>query len=164
MTTVSVRFQWRRDTAANWSAEDPVLLSGEPGLETDTGSFKIGDGTTAWNAMPYFDGTTAETVRDIIGAALVAGTGIGVTINDGADTITVAVDTSTALAWSALHRFAQGVRLGGSAGPLVITGSGTPEGAVSAPVGSMFMRDDGGAGTSLYVKESGTGNSGWVAK
>lgn len=44
------------------------------------------------------------------------------------------------------------------------TGAGTPEGAVTAPVGSLFTRTDGGANTTLYVKESGTGNTGWVAK
>ena len=56
------------------------------------------------------------------------------------------------------------VRLGGTTGPRIIQGNGTPEGAVSAPKGSHFMRLDGGAGTSFYVKESGTGNTGWVAK
>ena len=43
-------------------------------------------------------------------------------------------------------------------------GSGTPEAAVTAPVGAVYHRTDGGAGTSFYVKESGTGNTGWVAK
>lgn len=43
-------------------------------------------------------------------------------------------------------------------------GAGTPEGAVTAPVGAVFVRSDGGASTTLYVKESGTGNTGWVAK
>lgn len=42
--------------------------------------------------------------------------------------------------------------------------SGTPEGAITAPVGSMATRRDGGAGTTFYIKESGTGNTGWVAK
>jgi hypothetical protein len=46
--------------------------------------------------------------------------------------------------------------------PQVIKGSGSPEGAVAAPVGSIFQRADGGASTSLYVKESGTGNTGWA--
>lgn len=46
----------------------------------------------------------------------------------------------------------------------IITGTGTPEGSVTAPVGSLFLRTNGGAGTTLYVKESGTGNTGWVAK
>jgi len=48
--------------------------------------------------------------------------------------------------------------------PIDKTGSGTPEGIVTAPVGSTYRRVDGGAGTALYVKESGTGNTGWVAK
>lgn len=45
-----------------------------------------------------------------------------------------------------------------------VTGTATPEGAVTAGVGSIFQRRNGGASTSLYVKESGTGNTGWVAK
>ncbi len=43
-------------------------------------------------------------------------------------------------------------------------GSGSPEGVVTAPVGAVYHRTDGGASTSIYVKESGTGNTGWVAK
>ncbi|MGL5936129.1 MAG: hypothetical protein ACRCZI_10980 [Cetobacterium sp.] len=43
-------------------------------------------------------------------------------------------------------------------------GNGTPEGVVSAKVGSLFLRKDGGATTTLYVKTSGTGNTGWTAK
>lgn len=42
--------------------------------------------------------------------------------------------------------------------------TGTPEGAVTAPIGSSMLRTDGGASTTLYIKESGTGNTGWVAK
>lgn len=43
-------------------------------------------------------------------------------------------------------------------------GSGSPEGLVAAPVGARYSRTDGGAGTSLYVKESGgTTTLGWVA-
>jgi len=44
------------------------------------------------------------------------------------------------------------------------SGAGTPEGAVTATVGSLYTRTDGGATTTLYVKESGTGNTGWVGK
>ena len=51
-----------------------------------------------------------------------------------------------------------------SGGLIWRTGTGTPEGAVTAPVGSLFTRTDGGANTTLYVKESGAGNTGWVAK
>jgi hypothetical protein len=44
------------------------------------------------------------------------------------------------------------------------TGANTPEGAVTANVGSLFLRTDGGVSTTLYVKTSGTGNTGWTAK
>ena len=48
--------------------------------------------------------------------------------------------------------------------PRVLDGTGTPEGVVTAGIGTLFLRTDGGASTTLYVKESGTGNTGWVAK
>jgi hypothetical protein len=43
-------------------------------------------------------------------------------------------------------------------------GSGSPEGVVTAPIGHLFLRSDGGATTTLYVKTSGTGATGWTAK
>jgi microcystin-dependent protein len=45
--------QLRRDTSANWGTANPTLLRGEPGFESDTNKLKIGDGSTAWNALPY---------------------------------------------------------------------------------------------------------------
>lgn len=41
---------------------------------------------------------------------------------------------------------------------------GTPEGNFAGRIGAQYRRTDGGAGTSFYVKESGTGKTGWVAK
>ena len=46
----------------------------------------------------------------------------------------------------------------------VYHGYGSPEDVVTAKVGSMYMRKDGGANTSVYVKETGTGATGWTAK
>lgn len=43
-------------------------------------------------------------------------------------------------------------------------GSGSPEGVVSAGIGSTYHRTDGTAGQCFYVKETGTGNTGWIAK
>lgn len=43
-------------------------------------------------------------------------------------------------------------------------GTGSPEGVVTASVGSEYLRTDGATGTVLYVKESGTGTTGWVPK
>ena len=68
--------QQRRDTAANWTTNNPTLLNGELGYETDTGYFKIGDGSTAWTSLGYIDGTkvsayplaTADIANDAITA------------------------------------------------------------------------------------------------
>jgi hypothetical protein len=50
---MSVQIQLRRDTAADWTSADPTLAEGEIGIETDSGRFKIGDGSTEWSSLPY---------------------------------------------------------------------------------------------------------------
>lgn len=78
---------------------------------------------------------------------------------------------SNGIAWSS----GQGIRRDGTSGALQFlvssdgsvadfTGTGTPEGVVTAGVGSTFRRTNGSAGTLYYLKETGTGNTGWVAK
>lgn len=47
---------------------------------------------------------------------------------------------------------------------LIQTGAGSPEGVVTADVGTLYLRTDGGPGTTLYSKESGSGSSGWEPK
>lgn len=48
-------------------------------------------------------------------------------------------------------------------GVVWFVGAGSPEGAVVAPIGSPYSRTDGSTDTALYRKETGTGNTGWVA-
>ena len=50
---MAVQIQFRNDTAANWTSADPVLALGELGLESDTGFFKLGNGTDAWTVLAY---------------------------------------------------------------------------------------------------------------
>lgn len=60
---ISARMQQRQDTRAAWEAANPVLLDGELGLVSDDpGLYKMGDGTTPWNGLPYrgFDGSIAQ--------------------------------------------------------------------------------------------------------
>ena len=123
----TVRIQLRRGTSSQWDTANPTLAAGEIGIETDTNTFKFGDGVTAWNDLDYalsdtvddyiplslkgaangvaeLDGSGKvpysqipsidELSQDAVNTALVAGTGITKTYNDGANTITVAVDTS----------------------------------------------------------------------
>jgi hypothetical protein len=68
---------------------------------------------------------------------------------------------STTFRWNS--SYAREMRPGAGA-TIWTSGAGTPEGSVTAVVGSLYTRTDGGAGTTLYVKESGVGNTGWVAK
>ena len=47
----STVIQIRRGTAAQWSSANPILAQGEMGYETDSGQFKIGDGTSNWASL-----------------------------------------------------------------------------------------------------------------
>lgn len=51
---MAFKIQLRRDTAANWTANNPLLLNGEIGIETDTLKFKIGNGTQRWNLLTNY--------------------------------------------------------------------------------------------------------------
>ena len=53
------KIQLRRDTAANWTTNNPTLSQGEQGFETDTSKMKIGDGSTAWTGLDYFADTAS---------------------------------------------------------------------------------------------------------
>ena len=56
--------QFRRDTAANWTSNNPTLAAGEIGYETDTEKYKIGDGSTVWTSQGYttFGGITKSLI------------------------------------------------------------------------------------------------------
>lgn len=45
--------QIRRDTAANWTANNPILAEGELGIELDTGLLKVGNNGARWQDSPY---------------------------------------------------------------------------------------------------------------
>lgn len=53
---MAFRIQIRRDTSTNWTVNNPILLEGELGYETNTSYIKIGDGTTPWNSLGYWSG------------------------------------------------------------------------------------------------------------
>jgi hypothetical protein len=106
----TVRLQIRRGTASQWTSANPILAAGEMGVETDTRKVKIGDGTTGWTSLNYIAADNpeiSEIAQDAIDAALVAGTGIVKSYNDGANTITVSVDTSVIATKAELAEVAQ---------------------------------------------------------
>jgi hypothetical protein len=73
---MAYRIILRRDGSTNWESQNPVLLSGEPGYETDTGKFKIGDGNSTWSNLNYYIGVTGPTgATGVTGPNGAAGTG-----------------------------------------------------------------------------------------
>jgi hypothetical protein len=64
MATQLVRFRLRNDTSSNWTTNNPVLATGEPGYETDTNKVKFGDGTTSWRNLSYTAKPDFVSVKD----------------------------------------------------------------------------------------------------
>ena len=93
----TVRIQVRRGVAADWTSVNPILAAGEMGVETDTNKFKFGNGTGAWSTLAYAASDSAaigEISQDAINTALTMGSGLTKTYNDGANTITINVDSA----------------------------------------------------------------------
>lgn len=81
---MAVRIQFRRGSSSQWTSANPTLSAGEFGFETDTGLFKIGDGTNTWDDLVYpASGTITE---------VVAGTGLTGGGTNGS--VTLNIDTS----------------------------------------------------------------------
>jgi hypothetical protein len=49
------QIQIRRDTGANWTSNNPILAQGEIGLDLTNTRIKIGNGTSTWTLLPYFN-------------------------------------------------------------------------------------------------------------
>lgn len=124
-------------------------------LQRLTGTFDTTSGNlTATGISVLTDSTRSAGANNL--------TNVGMLASASGAQINIALQTD---AGDVVFNAASGsIYFGSRSGPLLKSGTGTPEGAVTAPVGSMFLRTDGGAGTSFYIKESGTGNTGWVAK
>jgi hypothetical protein len=93
----TVRIQVRRGTASQWTSVNPILAAGEMGVESDSNLFKFGNGSSTWTALAYAnnsDVAIGEISQDAVNQALAVGAGLTKTYNDGANTITVAVDDS----------------------------------------------------------------------
>ena len=69
------RFAQRRDIPANWASKNSVLWEGEIGFEQDPGTlqtlkWKIGDGVTPWNSLPYFSSGGGGSGAWIVGSGV----------------------------------------------------------------------------------------------
>lgn len=86
----------RRDTAANWDTANSVLAAGEQGYETDTGLIKIGDGTTAWGALPYQAvSRIVQPVKNTTGSSIAKGSVVYISGATGGDALISLADADT---------------------------------------------------------------------
>lgn len=74
------RIQWKKDTSANWTANNPVLLNGEIAIVvTNAGEtrFKVGDGTSSYTALPFQDEFLQAAITEVDDALLAHETDTG---------------------------------------------------------------------------------------
>lgn len=150
--------QQRRGSAAAWTSAATVLAQGEIGMETDTGKFKFGDGSTAWGSLPYAGGGMTNPMTTA-GDTIVGGSaGAPTRVAKGPDNYVWTMDPGTHLpVWAP----ATGGASLSSATPLVESGAGAAGSGVDA------SRDDhvhpalggGGGLTHTYLGHNAIGAS-----
>jgi hypothetical protein len=91
MTLINVSYRLRRDTTANWATFNPVLKSGEIGLDTTLNKFKIGNGTSTWSLLTY-----ANILASDLASELATHNNDTTNVHGIADTSVLATTTSVA--------------------------------------------------------------------
>ena len=86
--TLSALQKQRTDTAANWTAENPTLLAGELGFESDTGKAKLGTGSTAWNSLGYLGVIPSSGIYPLSQLLMPSGTAAAPSLSFDGDTDT----------------------------------------------------------------------------
>lgn len=139
---MAAKIKLRRGSAADWTTQNPTLSLGEPGLESDTGLIKVGDGVKSWQQLPYFLDTPAtialinSIVEDVVAEGVPGDSAYEVAVNNGF--------VGTEEEWLA--------SLVGPAGPTGATGATGPQGSAGAtgatgaqgPTGSQGPKGDTG--------------------
>lgn len=147
--TPGIQDSWTVRTNSSSGGATQVLRNA--GTGTSSAALQFGDlSTLAWQAYKQ-NADTRLYFRDLVNSRQ------HMYLHPGAsNTAAVTVMNSSLVVGSTVQI--------GASGPTWTSGTGSPESVVTASVGSIFSRTNGGAGTSFYVKESGAGNTGWVAK
>jgi len=120
---LATKIQVRRDTASQWSSNNPTLDSGEIGFVTDENKIKLGDGSTAWNSLEYVKADaivdSVELGTDTTGnyvETLVAGAGVSLS-GEGSESASVTITNEGVVS---LAGTASEVEVSASSGSVII--------------------------------------------
>lgn len=155
---MATKIQIRRGTAAAWTSANPTLAAGEPGLETDTGKWKWGNGATAWVSLGYVTSgmVSPMTTQDdlIVGGAA----GAPARLAKGSDSQVLTVDPTT-------HHLLWATPAGGSS-PLTTKGDlfGHSTADARIPVGSDGQVLTADSAQALGLKWAAGGGGGGVGE
>ena len=172
--------QPRRGTAANWTSTNSILAIGEMGLESDTLKWKMGDGTTAWNSLPYHGADKADVGHTHTVAQLSDATTIGkdilkdataaevrATIGAGTSSLAIGTTSTTAMRGDKTFAFSEitGTIATAQLPPLAINeiytaADQTAMLALTAQRGDMAIRSDNGE-TYVLATDSPTTLADW---
>lgn len=169
-TSVGTNIQtilFRTDTAANWATNNPTLQAGEPGFEVDTNQLKIGNGSTAYNSLPYEAITSVDgnsTLIQVRRQAAAAWTSANPVLASGewgyeTDTGKAKIGDGTTT-WTALSYFGGGGTLAGDVtGPAgantVALVGGVSAGAVATATGIVAAATSAATPSTLMGRDSG---------
>jgi hypothetical protein len=145
---LSALMKQRYDTAANWTAQNPTLLAGEIGIESDTKKWKVGTGATAWTSLVYAIGGTYPIVNaDVAAAAAIVDTKLATIATAGkvSNSATTATNVNTAsaiVARDASGNFTAGTitaALTGAASANVLKAGDTMTGVLAVTAGTAAL-------------------------
>lgn len=135
--TATYEFRFQRGSANRWTELNPILGAGEPGVEVDTGLFKIGDGHSTWTQLEYF--LTEPYVSGLVEVILAETGGVLVDprIGDLGELTTAAKDTIVA----AINDVNASIEIAVSNAPLYIP-FGRPGNLITFVGPRMYFTDD----------------------
>lgn len=177
----SITFGIDEDTTFEPGVDNPIngIFQVEYAEDTKFLGIPLSVGASKTILGPTFSGYSAFLTGGRGGIAGLAYVGVGVAlyIKDPGSEVTLGLDfipdTDAAYdigspSFQIKDIYVSGAIIGGSialpGGITWTSGSGSPEAVVTAPIGSLYSNTAGGASTTLYVKTSGAGNTGWTAK
>lgn len=152
-----IKMQQRRGLASEWAAvaDSVVLSSGEFGLETDTGKFKIGDGSSLWSELSYVldDSFNSAVYAKLSGTQSISGS--TTLAASTASTIPLLVDGATSQSAKLQSWRVAGVELGSVSSTGLLTVPNAVVGGTLTINGSVV--DNNHAVTKAYVDANTTG-------